>query len=328
MNAERVEQPVPDHHGIPGKTLAAQREAMGWTVEQVADQLKLAVRQVEALEQGDYSSLPPPAVVRGFVRAYAKVVKLDAAPLVAQIALDSDAPDTSPTVVRRDKPTSFSQTRFPSNGKRPSKFPYGLVAVAVLLAGGAGAAWQFGLIPATLLGRAAPAASVATGPEGAVTVLPQPLQTQSVPSVGAAPADAKPADALPPVISNAVPLISVPPPSNPNAGMGAAPVVTTAPGVAPAQATPATPATPATAAAPNALILSVRENSWIEVRPLKKGRPLFSGMVKAGTIETITVAEPATLIVGNPGAVDATLRGKIVPLAAMPGGRVARIPLQ
>jgi len=34
--------------------LAAQREAMGWTVEQIADQLKLAVRQVKALEAGDY----------------------------------------------------------------------------------------------------------------------------------------------------------------------------------------------------------------------------------------------------------------------------------
>ena len=61
---------------------------MGWTVEQVADQLKLAVRQVVALEQGDYANLPGPAVVRGFVRAYAKVVKLDAAPLVAEIRGD------------------------------------------------------------------------------------------------------------------------------------------------------------------------------------------------------------------------------------------------
>ena len=85
---------------------------------------------------------------------------------------------------------------------------------------------------------------------------------------------------------------------------------------------------PAAPNAPNALILSVREDSWIEVRPLKKGRSLFSGMVKGGTIETITVAEPATLIVGKPSAVDATLRGVAVPLPATPGGRVARVPLQ
>jgi cytoskeleton protein RodZ len=320
MNAERVDQPVPDNHGIPGKTLAAQREAMGWTVEQVADQLKLAVRQVQALEEGDYASLPPPAVVRGFVRAYAKVVKLDAAPLVAQIAQGSDAPDTSPTVVRRDKPTSFSQTRFPSNGKRASKLPLGLIAVAVLVIGGAVAAWQFGLIPASLLGGASPAAS--TPVDATVTVLPPPIQTQMVPNAPAAAADAKPADAHPPVISNAVPLISVPPVVTP--GTIAAGVANTPAGIAAAKA----PLPAAAPAAPNALILSVREDSWIEVRPAKKGRPLFSGMVKGGTIETITVAEPAMLIVGKPGAVDATLRGVAVPLAAVPGGRVARVPLQ
>jgi cytoskeleton protein RodZ len=86
MTSERAEQPAApeQQHGIPGKALAAQREAMGWTVEQVADQLKLAVRQVIALEAGDYASLPSPAVTRGFVRAYAKILKLDAAPLPAR----------------------------------------------------------------------------------------------------------------------------------------------------------------------------------------------------------------------------------------------------
>jgi cytoskeleton protein RodZ len=334
MSAERVDQPVPDNHGIPGKTLAAQREAMGWTVEQVADQLKLAVRQVQALEQGDYANLPPPAVVRGFVRAYAKVVKLDAAPLVAQIALDSPAPDTSPSVVRRDKPTSFSQARFPSNGKRASKLPLGIIAAAVLVVGGAAAAWQFGVVPAGLFGTGTPAGSAVAGPsaDSAVTVLPAPIQTQVVPNgSGSGTGASAPADAHPPVINNAVPLISVPPvttPAAPSASNANTPAGITAAGApATAAAAPATTANGAPAA-PNALIVSVREDSWIEVRPAKKGRPLFSGMVKGGTIETITVAEPATLIVGKPSAVDATLRGVTVPLASMPGGRVARVQLK
>ena len=332
MNAERADQPVSDNHGIPGKTLAAQREAMGWTVEQVADQLKLAPRQVQALEQGDYANLPPPAVVRGFVRAYAKVVKLDAAPLVAQIALDSQpAPDTSPTVVRRDKPTSFSQARFPSNGKRASKLPLGLIAGVVLVIGAAAAAWQFGVVPGSLFGGATPAAtstSTTTPADSAVTVLPAPVQ--AAPSGTDVPTDAKPVEAHPPVINNAVPLISVPPVTTP----GTAPAAANTPaGVAPAgtPATAATTAATATAAAPaaaNALILSVREDSWIEVRPAKKGPLLFSGMVKGGTIETVTVSGPATLIVGKPSAVDATLRGVAVPLPSVSGGRVARVSLK
>ena len=322
MSADRIDQPVPDEHGIPGKTLAAQREAMGWTVEQVADQLKLAVRQVQALEQGDYANLPPPAVVRGFVRAYAKVVKLDPAPLVAQIAQGSAAPDTSPSVIRRDKPASFSQTRYPSNGKRTSKLPLALIAGALLVIAGAAAAWHFGVVPGGLFGTApgaAASATGATGPDATVTVLPAPMQTQ----VGPSGAESKPADAHPPVINNAVPLISVPPVTT----SGAPPVSANSPaGIAPATAPAAAAAAAATA--PNALILSVREDSWVEVRPLKKGPPLFARMVKGGTIETVTVAEPATLIVGKPSAVDATLRGVAVHLPAVSGGRVSRVKLQ
>jgi cytoskeleton protein RodZ len=324
MSAERADQAVPDH-GIPGKTLAVQREAMGWTVEQVADQLKLAVRQVIALEEGDYANLPGPAVVRGFVRAYAKVVKLDAAPLVAQIALDTPAAgDATSTTVRRDKPASFSQVRFPTNGKRASKLPLGLIAAAVLVVGGAAAAWYFGLIPDALLGRAAPAAgaSAPAAPDSHTTVLPAPIQDKPVtglPDAGAA----KPAEELKPVISNPVPLISVPPVTQPgSSAVGAGSPA----GIAPAGVAPA----PAAAAAPsgaNVLVLNVHEDSWVEVRPAK-GRALFSGLVKGGKTETIILTEPVLLIVGKPTAVDATLRGAALALPAVPGGKVARVNIK
>ena len=87
---EQADQPAAPRNpsGIPGTTLQSQREAMGWSVEQVADQLKLAPRQVLALEAGDYASLPSPAVTRGFVRAYAKLLRIDAAPLVSMIELN------------------------------------------------------------------------------------------------------------------------------------------------------------------------------------------------------------------------------------------------
>lgn len=323
-------QPAPQH-GMPGKTLAAQRESMGWTVEQVADQLKLAVRQVVALEEGDYDNLPGPAVVRGFVRAYAKVVKLDAAPLVAQIALDTPVVnDTSLGTVRREsKPTTFSQTRYPSNGKRARKLPLGLIGAAVVLAGIGAAAWKFGVNPMTMLGNGAAVATVpgagsaTTGADASVSVLPPPLVANAPPAAQTDP-NARPLDAHKPVITNPVPLISVPPPS---------PSGTPAPGTgSPAGVNAATPAgvNPAAAAAvapSNALVLTVREDSWIEVRPLK-GKALFSGLVKGGRVETITVTEPVTLIVGKPTAVDATLRGAPLALQPVPGGRVARVPIK
>ena len=301
MSSEWAEQPASgDSHGVPGKTLAAQREAMGWTVEQVADQLKLAVRQVIALEEGDYASLPGPAVVRGFIRAYAKILKVDAAPLVAMVALDAPAPsDATATTIRRDKPAAFSEVRFPTNGKR-SSFPVLPLLALVVVAGAGAAAWHFGLIPSSVLRTEPAATSAAASPAASTTVLPPPVTV-----VASAPA------ASAPVPSTSVPLISVPPPGGASATPAAAPA----------------PETPAAAPGANALVIDVREDSWIEVRRAK-GAPLLSRLVKGGSTETVDVTEPVTLIVGKPGAVSATLRGAQVELPPVPGSTISRVNLK
>lgn len=317
--------------GIPGKTLQSQREAMGWSVEQVADQLKLAPRQVVALEAGDYASLPSPAVTRGFVRAYAKLLKIDAAPLVAMIEMNmpAEAQAGASNVRREQRPTSFSESRFPVGGKR-TKVPVGLIAgVAVVVAAGA-ALWHFGLIP----GSRQPASQAST--DGAV--LETPVVTPSAPTAH---------DTLQ---NPSVPLISVPAPAG-EATAPAAPGATTVapatpPGTAPATA-PVTPpaATPSAAVPPaaattapaaaapastggNTLVLNVREDSWIGVRPVGGGKAPLWREVKAGSTETIDLAGPVTLTVGNPGGVTATLRGAAVGLQETPGKKFAQVSLK
>ncbi|MFZ6749742.1 helix-turn-helix domain-containing protein [Undibacterium sp. Ren11W] len=73
----------------PGLRLMEARKALGWTVEAVAAQLYLATRQIRAMEMDDYAALPGLATTRGFVRSYAKLLKLDAAPLLALIPAES-----------------------------------------------------------------------------------------------------------------------------------------------------------------------------------------------------------------------------------------------
>jgi cytoskeleton protein RodZ len=337
MSSERAEQPTtPDNqHGIPGKTLAAHREAMGWSVEQVADQLKLAVRQVVALEAGDYASLPSPAVTRGFVRAYAKLMKLDPVPLVAQIEMDvPPAADLSANsaAVRRPSPTSFSEAKFPLHGKR-SSLPLGWIAGVVVVAAAAAAAWHFGVIPSQRGEQAvvvtAPAANgaapeTASGGNGAaVDTLQNPaVPLISVPSSNAAPAaGATTATAPGPVINVPATTATGAPPSAVPAPP-ASPAVTQAPSAA-----AAAPAAQAAAGA-NALVLNVREDSWIEVRPSRGGAPLISRLVKGGSTETVNVDQPVRVTVGNPGGVSATLRGGAVALPAVPGKTLARVNLQ
>ena len=369
MSSERADQPAtPDNqppvHGIPGRALAAQREAMGWSVEQVADQLKLAVRQVIALEAGDYASLPSPAVTRGFVRAYAKLVKLDPAPLVAQIAMETEpAPDTSAvTANRRPTPASFSQSKFPSHGKR-STLPLGWIAGAVVVVVAAAAAWHFGVVPGSQRGEPAGNGVAAPAANGAAVETTngssvEPLQNPSVPLISvpgpsasaAAPGASAPAAApnggttgtapvttAAPGVATPGPVVNVPGTMGPAAGPAGAPPTTipAAPATPSAAGTPAagTPAAPAAAApsAPagaNALVLNVREDSWIEVRPAKGGAPLLSRLVKAGSTETINVEQPVRVTVGNPTGVTATLRGNAVALPPVPGKTLSRVNLQ
>ena len=327
MNSEWAETPQQQPQGnlaSAGAQLKAQREALGWPVEQVADQLKLAPRQVIALEEGDMAALPNVAVVRGFVRAYAKVVRLDAAPLVAMIEVHP-APAQDPAApVRREISATFSESRFPSMTQRSSnQTPLWIAgAVAVVVAAAFGA-YKLGYVPASLLSshaeKEAPHAEVG------------PVETTLI----------KPGQDLTPVQTPSVPLISVPPPPGndtqtgaPAATVASAPATVVPPAPAPvattaAAATPAvvTPPVAAPAVGANALVLKVEQDSWVEIR--RPGTtPLISRMVKAGSTETFDITGPATLVVGKPGVVQATLRGAKLDLPTVAGGTISRVSIK
>jgi cytoskeleton protein RodZ len=303
------------------------------------------VRQVVALEAGDYASLPSPAVTRGFVRAYAKLVKVDPAPLVAQIAIDAPPESEMNTAAtRRPSPASFSQAKFPSHGKR-SSLPLGWIAAAVVLAAAAAAAWQFGLIRGTQRAETnatapAPAATNGAAPDAAHGSATETLQNPSVPLISvpgqsSAPATPPQSDAAAPGAAPTGAVVNVPattatgaPPSTQPAAP-ANPVSSQAPAAAAAAglATPAPSASPAAAGA-NALVISVREDAWIEVKPTKGGTPMIKRLVRAGSTETVNVDQPVRVIVGNPGAVSASLRGAPVALPLVPGKTYSLVNLQ
>lgn len=60
-----------------GAVLKRARERQSLRVEDVARELRLSVRQIEALERDDHAGLPGRTFVRGFVRHYARLAQLD-----------------------------------------------------------------------------------------------------------------------------------------------------------------------------------------------------------------------------------------------------------
>jgi len=57
-----------------GRSLRALREARASTLAEMARVTRLSVAQLEALEAGDFSGLPAPVFVKGFIRAYCQVL--------------------------------------------------------------------------------------------------------------------------------------------------------------------------------------------------------------------------------------------------------------
>lgn len=79
------EKVAPIESNTPGSVLRSARLARGQSIADVAEVIRFGPRQIEALERDDYASLPGATVARGLVRNYARFLKLDPAPLLAQL---------------------------------------------------------------------------------------------------------------------------------------------------------------------------------------------------------------------------------------------------
>lgn len=313
----------------PGAQLRRAREARGESIHEVAFALKLAPRQIEALEQEDFGALPGTAFVRGFMRNYARYLGLDATPLLDAVQrLGSEgSPDLSPiTNADGDLPAGGSG--------RSGSFPAG--AVVLVLLGLLGTGWYFDWFRTEPAVRAeaaldaapdyapAPAQRIEPSAQSADPVSPPPVQAAAEAATpGQAAGDAAPAQA-----------VEAPPAAAPVQAQASAPVpakeTTPEPASPPAQAAPAataeTEAAPAVAAA-GQLSFRFAGDSWVEVRDAA-GTILYSGTNRAGSSRTVRGEAPFALVVGN--SVNVTLEhdGKPVDLAAHTRGSVARLTLR
>ncbi len=67
----------------PGGFLATVRLQKGYPLEYVAAKLHLRVRMIELLEADDYDHMPEPVFIRGYIRAYAKLLDVSGDSLIA-----------------------------------------------------------------------------------------------------------------------------------------------------------------------------------------------------------------------------------------------------
>lgn len=301
----------------PGVHLAAQRQAVGWSVEQVANQLNLAPRQVQAMEEDNYAALPGMVIARGFVRSYAKLLKLDPAPLLAMIS-ERATPSPETLELRRTLSATFTESNLPMATRSGSgaKWLAALLVLLVLAAGG-WLAWRDGLVEKWLSGDFGTPAGQAVQQEPAAQEsaggVPLGQPTEDAPAGMTEPANPVQAPATG---ANAAP----------NVGPAAASSAT-APGKSAAPTPQQTVVAGASTLKPgDKLVLTLREASWVEIKR-ENGEVLAARLVPAGATESFDIGVGAILVVGNAAGVDAAFRGKAIDLNAGAKNNVARVKL-
>ena len=276
-----------------GRQLAAARESCGFSIADVARQLRLSPLQVEAMEAGDYQRLPGPVFTRGFIRNYARLVKLDAEVLLA-----------SPE--RQLHPAAQGEPEFPHSVNIP--FPtgrefkwrkYGIAAAVVLVL----------LVPVVILDAYREDTTAVTVKSGPVA-LPQSqiVGREQVAAASAVPQTAAVSDAeVKPALTMDATALSAKPAAESS----------TLPAVAPAERKPGE----------HLIKLTFGTQSWVEIHD-RTGRRIISQLNAAGTEREVSGEPPLTLVVGNARGVRLTHNGRPVDLAPYTNVSVARLTLE
>jgi cytoskeleton protein RodZ len=308
QSAQHFQQPS------PGTQLAMRRQQFGWTIEQVASQINLAPRQIEAIEADDFAALPGMAVARGFIRAYAKLLKIDAAPLMEQIGGLPGTAENAIPLRRTIAATSFTPHRPATRARKggSGKLVAGLIAIALIGAGAYAFVGHTG-VGASLAGKFS---SHLPGSESATA-------TQNGASAQVVEAPAAPALSQDSAQNSASSSVATPETAATTPAVTPAPLP---PALMPSPSLEPRPASSA-AASEKALVLKLREDSWVEIKRADN-TTVVSRVMRAGSTESFDISGPVTLTVGNARGVDASLRGELLSLRSGAKNNVARIRVQ
>jgi len=278
----------------PGATLAAARQAQNLSVVDAARQLKLSVSQIEALEAGAFEKLPGTIFVRGFIRNYARLLKLDADALLRSVDLALPSPP-----VREEVPPS-RDIPFPT--AQPRRRPWYALAL-VLLLGGLAAFEFFWNEPEPMVSKQL------TLPATAVQKIEPPAPAQA-PGSGPAKITEVPVvvpAALAPAASGLTKAVAEDAPLAKQAAVAEG-VRQPQPGERP-------------------LRLVFNKESWVEIRD-RSGKIVFSQLNPAGSEKRIYGMPPLSVIIGNAHGVQLTYNDRPVDLALHTKVDVARFTLE
>lgn len=164
-----------------GEKLRTAREAQKMTVHQVADVTKARADHIRALEAGDFDVFSAPVYIRGFVRSYAGLLKLDVpqtmAELDEELGRTKNFSEPPPLTDQSRGPIDFLTLQLSKLDLRKSLIALGvLLALAIVLF--AAHAWQRNRSSDPLSGLEPGVYQPAENGSGATLPVPQPSRTR------------------------------------------------------------------------------------------------------------------------------------------------------
>lgn len=309
MSEQTAAEAVQD--SFPGETFARAREQLGLSIERVAGQLHLPERMIRAIEQGALDQLTDPVFARGYIRAYARFLKLDADALVATYNRLTGNLTTTGQVRAIGSLSTVPGRRHGHPLLKIGTWLFVLILIAVSL-------WwwqtQYGFDAEERVALEDLPVSVETS-DGTTLVLPQPGEPAEPLLEPLEPASAP----LAAMAEQAAVMTEADEPGEPiSASAPAADEAATAAAAEPAQAE---------AVAFPGLAIEFNDDCWLSVKDAS-GRSLFNGVAGAGRSLELTGVEPLAVVVGRVSAVTAfRYAGTVIDLAPHSKDNVARLTL-
>jgi cytoskeleton protein RodZ len=289
-----------------GGALRTARETQGLSIPEIASRLRLSSKQIEAIEADNFAALPEPTIVRGFIRNYAKQLKINAEPLLDAYNVIVPSADPHELIVKPSANMKMTSYKKPNTGRN---LLLGILALAGL------GTWLFYQNYVEKPSPTEPSASLDSTeplPEAALPAAERLPELQAATELTLPPADA---NISPPLVD----VTAMPADANVS---NTAPVV-----AAPISALPPEPAVAPTPAGMAKLEFSANQETWVNVIDAN-GREIYSKTIFAGSRESIGVKPPVNVTVGNAGATSMSFNGKSVELAPHSRNNVAHIKLE
>lgn len=299
--SEAGERPVVNG---PGRHLREAREGRKMTTGQVAAQLRLQTRIIEALENDDYSSLPGSTFVQGYLRSYSRLLGLPENNIVALAPLESVvAPSLVSSITEGESEVSSRD------------LPIRMVSFLILLVMVVGLGWWLSQREPMSASVSPSTAETAGGEQG--LQLPDEVASRQgeALSVGA--------DGEAEVAGEDVAEASAAEPDDSAAAVQ--PVVVAQPVASKVQEPVAPPSL--TAAMPQSLLdLEYQADSWSEISDAA-GRRLAYGLIPAGKHLTLHGEAPFKVFLGYASGVTVYYNGELYDHTPFQSGDMARFRL-